>query len=472
MQDVKCFGGKDGSATILVTGGTKPYSYSWNNYTTGATNTKLSIGKYTVYVSDANGCWLTDSLKISEPTLLEVEANEKAKTCFGFSNGSASATAKGGMPPYSYLWNTVPQQTGTNAQNLLGGLYIVTVIDSNGCTQDDTVDVGNFPNPKVVVNDVNAICFGKQTELNASGTHTYKWSPSQTLLCDSCSTTIAYPKSTTEYRVIGTDINGCADTTFVTVNVIPKKEVSVGANLNICFGEEATLSANGGERYQWYPNIPFSNQHSSNPMVKPDTTITYTVIITENECFTDTLKQKVTVHPQPIINLGPDLKGTPGSTIQLKADMSFADKIMWTPETGLSCYDCLQPLVYLSRTITYIATAYSDYCKAMDDITIRVACDEALFFIPNTFTPNGDGANDRFYPSATGVSKIDIFRVYNRWGEKIFEARDFAPNKEEYGWDGKDKNQPLTPDVYVYYLESRCANGEKIFLKGDISLIR
>jgi gliding motility-associated-like protein len=129
-------------------------------------------------------------------------------------------------------------------------------------------------------------------------------------------------------------------------------------------------------------------------------------------------------------------------------------------------------MAYLSNTVTYVATAHNNYCKASDDITIRVACDDALFFIPNTFTPNGDGANDRFYPSASGVSKIDIFRVYNRWGEKLFEVRDFSPNKEEYGWDGKDKGLPLTPDVYVYYLESRCANGEKIFLKGDISLIR
>ncbi len=346
------------------------------------------------------------------------------------------------------------------------------MVDSNGCTQSATVDIGTFPKPNVNVSPDNSICLGAETTISANGADEYIWSPGNSLKCDTCATTIAKPNITTEYTVIGIDTNSCADTNHLTIQVVPRKQIGIGPTQNICYGESIDLSASGGEHYYWFAEQPGYIGNISNPTVKPDTTITYTVIITENECFKDTLKQTVIVHQQPSISLGPDLKGTPGSSIQLTADTAKAIRIMWTPESGLSCYDCINPVASLSKTITYFATAYGEYCKATDDITINVACDDALFFIPNTFTPNNDGANDRFYPSATGVSKIDIFRVYNRWGEKVFEARNIAPNKEEYGWDGKYRNEPLTPDVYVYYLESRCANGEKVFLKGDISLIR
>lgn len=470
--DINCFGGNDGSVNINVTGGTQPYSYQWNNAANTANNTKLIAGKYNVTVTDHNGCILKDSAELTEPTVLSLQSQEDGKTCVGFATGTASALAKGGTPPYSYSWNTTPAQIGTTASNLFGGAYIVTAVDANGCTQDDTVDVSNFPKPDISAGPDKAICFGEKITLTATGAKSYNWTPSSTVACSNCPSTVVYPGNTTTYTVIGIDSNKCEDTALVTVFVTPKKEVSVGPPIDICIGEEVTLSASGGERYQWFPANALDNPYSSNPKVVTDTDAVFTVVITENECFVDTLKQSVKVHQKPTIELGPDLKGTPGSSIQLKADVTVADKITWLPESGLSCYDCLNPVAYLTRTITYTAVASTPYCKASDDITIRVACDEALFFIPNTFTPNNDGANDRFYPIASGVSKVDLFRVYNRWGEKLFEARNFEPNKPELGWDGIYKGQPLTPDVYVYYLESKCANGEKIFLKGDISLIR
>lgn len=472
--DVKCHEGKDGETTVNVSGGTKPYSYLWNTSPVSVKSnaTKLAAGTYTVTITDSNGCTIIDSTTVSEPTLLTLQSKETSKTCIGFANGSASAIAGGGTAPYSYFWNTTIPQTGTNAQNLLNDTYIVTVTDANGCEQSDTVEIYNYPKPKIYINRDSVICQGESAILKAYGTPFIIWSPTSTLSCGNCSITVARPKITTQYMAIGIDSNNCEDTAYVKLEVIPKKQVNVGPPLDICIGSPARLSAEGGISYVWTPNTALDNPYSSNPQTFTDTDMTYSVVITENECFKDTLQQSVRVHPIPTIELGPDLKGTPGSTIQLKADVTVANKIAWNPPTGLNCYDCFNPVASLSKTITYTARVYTDYCEATDDITIRVACDEALFFIPNTFTPNNDGSNDRFYPSASGVSNIDIFRVYNRWGEKVYEARNFPPNKAEYGWDGKFRNEPQWPDVFVYFIESRCANGEKVFMKGDISLIR
>ena len=92
--------------------------------------------------------------------------------------------------------------------------------------------------------------------------------------------------------------------------------------------------------------------------------------------------------------------------------------------------------------------------------------------MPNTFTPNGDGINDTYFPSGKGISLIKRFTIYNRWGEKIYEAVNMLPNNATSGWDGTYKGEALRPDVFVYMVEALCFTDEPIVLKGDVSLIR
>ena len=100
-------------------------------------------------------------------------------------------------------------------------------------------------------------------------------------------------------------------------------------------------------------------------------------------------------------------------------------------------------------------------------------CDGAQVFIPNTFTPNGDGVNDRFYVSARGVSSIVRLSVYNRWGELVFQSLNSQPNTPGAGWDGTYKGLVLEPDVFVYVAEVICELGGQPFsFKGDVSIVR
>lgn len=471
-NDISCYNKNDGDITTTMSGGTTPYSFSWNTtpVSTSASLSGLKPGTYILTVTDEKGCKYIDSATLAEPALLTIQAKDNGKICVNYNTGVINTTTIGGTSPYSYSWSN--GSTSANPSGLSAGTHIVVVTDNNGCTATDTATILNFPETVIEVSPDDTICVGEIVLLRVKGAKTYTWTPSATLSCNTCTTPIAKPNTSTDYTVVGVDSNSCLDTATIKITVVPKVPVSVGPEINVCEGDEIQLNASGGIAYEWTPEKTLNNSKIASPVSSTDTNTRYRVVITENECFKDTLYQDVVIHKKPTIELGPDLKGTPGSVIQLHADVTKTNIIKWTPAEGLNCYDCIDPLASLSKTITYTATVYTDYCEAKDDITIRVACDGALFFIPNTFTPNGDGANDKFYPSASGVSNIDIFRVYNRWGEKIYEARDFPPNKPEYGWDGTYKGKAEWPDVFVYFIESRCANGEKIFLKGDISLIR
>jgi gliding motility-associated-like protein len=111
-------------------------------------------------------------------------------------------------------------------------------------------------------------------------------------------------------------------------------------------------------------------------------------------------------------------------------------------------------------------------CVSRDNLTINVICNGANVFIPNTFSPNGDGSNDIFYPRGTGLFSIKSARIFNRWGEIVYEKNDFFANDTRAGWDGTYKGRKLTPDVYVYIIEVLCDNNTTLPFKGNVALIK
>jgi gliding motility-associated-like protein len=110
----------------------------------------------------------------------------------------------------------------------------------------------------------------------------------------------------------------------------------------------------------------------------------------------------------------------------------------------------------------------------LDTFIVRTKCDcSRYFFIPNSFTPNGDGQNDVFYPrSSHGETKINYFRIYNRWGELLFEREHFAANDVSKAWDGTYGGNLPMPDVYVYVVEAVCEDGTVLDRKGSVTVIR
>jgi gliding motility-associated-like protein len=145
----------------------------------------------------------------------------------------------------------------------------------------------------------------------------------------------------------------------------------------------------------------------------------------------------------------------------------------WTQSVGLSCTDCPQPIANpKSNTIYNVAVVDSNGCKNNEFVQILVICKNANVFVPNTFSPNGDGSNDVFYVRGRGLDRVKSLRVFNRWGEIVFEQKDFPVNNPAYGWNGSFKGKKPQADVYVYQVEIFCDNSEIIRFEGNVALIQ
>lgn len=145
----------------------------------------------------------------------------------------------------------------------------------------------------------------------------------------------------------------------------------------------------------------------------------------------------------------------------------------WMPATNLSCTDCPSPYANPKFSTKYTVQIEDTYgCKNSGNVTVVVLCNNQNFFIPNTFSPNGDGRNEKFYPKGTGLFRIKSMRIFNRWGEVVFEKKDFAPNDPSAGWNGMYNGKPASPDAYIYTMEILCDNNTVIPVKGNVTLLR
>jgi gliding motility-associated-like protein len=158
------------------------------------------------------------------------------------------------------------------------------------------------------------------------------------------------------------------------------------------------------------------------------------------------------------------------STIIHGSDYGNRFDYTWSPADYLSTTKGTNAVTTPKNTIVYTYTISDSYgCSGTDTVLITVLdviCEEPYVFVPNAFSPNGDGLNDILYVRGRVLEKVE-FAVYDRWGEKVFETKD-----KNTGWDGVFRGKRCEPGVYVYYLDAVCIGGEHYLLKGNITLIR
>jgi len=181
----------------------------------------------------------------------------------------------------------------------------------------------------------------------------------------------------------------------------------------------------------------------------------------------------VIVNPLPTVTMPPTLTVQNGFPQTIPATYTpNTINWIWSPATGLSCTNCPTPDAG-PKFDTFYQVYFTDNngCSNTGSIMVYVICKNANLFIPNTFSPNGDGSNDVFYPRGRGLERVKLLRIFNRWGEVVFEKRDFPVNDASSGWNGSFKGKTPQPDVYVYQAEVYCENGDIIKLNGNIALV-
>jgi gliding motility-associated-like protein len=466
----------EGTSTNLQASGAT--SYNWTPTTglscTNCPNPVANPTSTTTYIvtGTVNGCDDTAQVTIAVLPKPNVTAGNNLAVCFG---NTATLHAGGAQ---SYAWTPGSSLSCTTCADPVASpsattTYTVTGTDANGCTNDALVTVTIHPIPNIDAGEDKTLCAGSSVKLTATGGVNYTWSPAQNLSCTNCSSPTADPTGNATYKVVGTDAFGCSDSDEVNIVLVEKQPVSVNPDVSICEGGSAQLSATGGTSYIWFPAFGLSSAKDPNTMATPTSTTTYNVVIKQGECFIDTARINVAVHSLPTVDAGPDQNSVAGNTVQLKALGTDIANYSWSPADKLNCSDCHDPIANMLRTTTYTVSVKNQWgCEATDDVTVFVTCDANQIFVANTFTPNGDGANDRFFPQGKGITSIKRFRIFNRWGELVFEANNIPLNDINYGWDGTRGMEPLKPDVFVYIINATCESGEPIEIKGDVSLVR
>lgn len=473
---------------------TEPISiYNWtfgNGQTRTDENPRIYFnepGVFTIQLSvtTVNGCsgsFTSDELvRVSESPQPLITQTENG--CAPISGSFSASLQNTDTTVIQWNWNISngtqsDQQQVQNIPFTQAGTYQIqlTAVNGYGCTQTVESVFEAFAIPVLSLGSDNGIvCVGTPKQLNASGADIYAWSPAIDISCTDCPNPQVTPTAPITYTVIGSSIQGCHDTTQISLDIAHPINITYSRPDSLCAGESVRLQASGAHSYVWHPSSGLNNANIHNPVAAPNVTTNYMVVgYDDKNCFTDTAYVPITVFPQPRVEAGNDRTINVGHSLDLIPEISAdVTNVTWSPTGSIFRSDYPSITVNPNTTTTYRVEVTNDGgCYAYDELTVYVICTGANVFIPNTFSPNGDGSNDLFYPRGTGLFRIKTAKIFNRWGELVYQRNDFSPNDESKGWDGTYKGQKLSSDVYVYIIEIMCDNNQVMPFKGNVTLLR
>ncbi|TXB63664.1 PKD domain-containing protein, partial [Vicingus serpentipes] len=362
----------NGSALSTATGGTAPYSFLWSNGDTTALISNVLAGNYYVTITDNNGCSNTDSITLIDVPNPKVTIDASTDVlCFGENTGTATASASLGIPPYEYMW--APSGINTSSpSNLMAGTHIVTLIDGNGCTSNDTIFINEPTNLEVNIDSLfNADCNGNSTgEIFVSGIggspqYDYQWSNGETT--PSINNLISG-----NYTVTITDSNNCTVDKTIIITEPEILNATISSTLNeLCIGSDdgqATVTPTGG-------SAPYFYSWNSSPIQTTQTAVdlpngTYSVIVTDINGCIDTTSAIINSPTPVIINDIPDVTICNGNNINLSPSASGGNGgylYFWNNSIGLANPANVSP----SSTTQYIVTAIDQNgCTGTSDTVI------------------------------------------------------------------------------------------------------
>ncbi len=407
-----------------------------------------------------------------------------------------SATATG---VYTYLWDygdgsidSTIGPTMTHTYTTFGDFIPKVILrDPAGClipvTGADTIIIrganAKFGIDRQLLCDSGRVNFIDSTTFNENVT-SYTWN-----FGDGNSSNLQNPvhnyAGTGNYNVslIVQTQSGCNDTARLPnpIKIVQSPMIGIGGDTIACVFEQMIHTGEfhrqdtSAVEWEWlFPNgnISLLQNPPTQVYLTPGDYFITTIATNSSGCK-DSSQKPIHVKPLPTVDMPATMMVQAGYPVTIPATYSQPTIIWdWTPTTGLSCSTCPQPQTAPKFNTKYtVAFTDSFGCSNIGEIEIIVFCKNSNVFVPNTFSPNGDGSNDVFYMRGRGLDRVKSLRIFNRWGEVVFEQKDFPVNDPGVGWNGKVKGRPPHPDVYVYQIEVFCDNGDIIQFNGNIALI-
>jgi gliding motility-associated-like protein len=386
----------------------------------------------------------------------------------------------GGDPTYTYLWSG-PNLDNPNAVNPLVTIdatstYNVVITAQNGCSATQSIQVA-LPSEALTIAPLDNIiaCDNAPVTLTAHANQpniSFTWSTDNdfdfTIGTDQSLTVFSGTQPIT-YYVMGTNPNGCTAMTSLTVQNAAV-DVDFDDAFEVCKGDHLDLKVDldgitADDFTNWFPFNPLTAPLYKNQTFNFEVTNGFgctgsgelTVKVVE---FTDSLD--IIAEPAEV---------WAGQSTQLTVTENPGYDYSWSPLLGLSDPFGPNPVVTPEGTTTYLVevTDLATGCRTQKKIEVKVKdiiCDEPYIFIPNVFTPNGDGVNDMLKVEGFNIDELYL-AIYDRWGEKVFET-----SSKEEGWDGAFRGTTVSGDVYGFYLKVSCPGGREFFKKGNITVLR
>jgi gliding motility-associated-like protein len=448
----------------LCNGG--PFTYNGQSYS--------QTGIYTDSSQTTTGCDSITTINIAiaqEPvfslndTLICTGEQATLIPQSNFSNVTYSWLAQNtNVPILNPTLNVSPQQSVS---------YIVTAADNFLCTHTENVTITVAPLPILTLAANNTtLCSYDTLVLSASGATTYNWS-GPVIISSSFATQSITNIQTGDYQVIGTSSVGCQDSTTILITVNPVPQIQISADQGVCPGFSATIEATGALNYNWND----SQLAGSSNLVFPQSTTTYTVIGSNQYNCLDTAQTTVTVYAQPSADFtaSPLILTNDNPTVSFSSSAQNAAISTWdfgdgvTLESSDTQFDYTYPFVEDQTYLVSLNVESAEGCTDQHQIQIQIK-GGIIYYIPNTFTPDGDALNNLFIPVFSSGFDPQSFHmtILNRWGETIFESYD-----PKGGWDGKIDIYNAPEGTYTYFIDFKTLNTDEIMrVSGHVLLMR
>ena len=498
LLNPSCNGSANGTVTFNTAGGVTPYQYSINaggTYQASSIFSGLAAGTHTFRIRDNVGCIKDTTIILTQPTALVNVVSASSPAGCSNNDGSITATASGATGPYTYTIagptvNTSGASTGVFT-GLANGSYTITATDAQGCTTPATGTVNLIDNMYLSLGNDTTICelgtitFNPQTNPE---TNIFTWTgingtATSTIANPSIKNAVATPRDTATYELFA-QWGGCSRRDTIVVNLLYQPIANAGSDTAICINTTAVLSgssshASGGVIYEWSPaagiadptqpvtTVDPSASSTSIPSPNGSNTFTYTLTVRDQYgCnFAVTDEVKVTVQPPVPAFAGHDTTAVSGTAHQLMATGGVS--YLWSPSAPLNSANIQNPLATLTDDQKFVVQVTDIAgCIGYDTVFVKVYAGPN-YYIPNAFTPNGDGLNDIFRPIPVGMVKTEWFRVFNRYGEVVFETTQWMK-----GWDGSFRGKQQPVGAYVWAIKGVDRNGKKIEMKGTVMLVQ
>lgn len=486
--NVNCNGGNDGTAVATPGGGLGAITYTWSP--TGgnaATASSLTAGTYVVTVTDTKGCSAVSTTTVTEPPLLTLSVPAAGPICIGQSV-TLTANPTGGTPNYTYAWLPGGQSTPSITDNPATTTgYTVAIVDSKGCTTSTTVTVNVGPPLTVTALAGKTVCAGASTTINATagggnGNYTYSWQPGN----GTGSTLTITPSGTETYTVtVNDDCGTPVATSVVTVQSVSPlltpsftPDSTLGcAPLCVTFNNTSTGGVVSSCSWDMGDGSTSTNCSPTYCFRKPGLFNVKLTVTDTNGCQSVLTKTNtVKVWPLPTANFVAD----PTSTSVLEPTINFydhstTDVVKWNwnfgdvPNSGSNKRN---PSYTYKDTGTYnVQLIVTNQYGCVDTITEPVIIHgDYAFYVPNAFSPNGDGKNETFFPKGFMIYEPCFhMMIFDRWGNLIWQTDDL-----NLGWDGKANGgaEIAQQDVYVWKITTCDYKKKEHRYIGHVTLVK